>query len=64
MDIYTELKTAVCSYNEWGTRSDQCNVIYAAQRFVAAVEQRANVINQMRQTVTPTEQAIAEILTL
>lgn len=62
MDIFAELRDAVASYDDWPTPEKRADVIDLARRFVGAVNQQAEVIEHMRQTVTPSEQALSAIL--
>ena len=62
MDLFDELKVAITRYDDWPTPEERARVISTARRFVRAVDQRAEVIEQMRQSVTPSEQALSELL--
>lgn len=62
MDIFAELRAAVVAYDDWPTPEKRAQVIDLARRFVAAVDHRAAVIEQMRRHVTPSEQALSELL--
>lgn len=59
-----ELREALARHDEWPTTETSRMVIEQARRFVRAVDQRAQVIEQMRREVTPSDQALAEILGL
>ena len=60
--LFTELREAIRRHDEWPTLETGMNVIHAARRFVQAVDMRADVIEQMRRDVTPTQQALDELL--
>ena len=62
MDPFAELKAALEKYDDWPTPEERARVISAARRFVRAVDQRAAVIEQMRQSVTPSEEALRSLL--
>lgn len=62
MDIFAELRLAVAAYDDWPTPEKRAQVVDLARRFVGAVDQRAAVIEHIRQHVTPSEQALAELL--
>ena len=62
MDVVDELRAAVAAHREWPTAGSKATVVYAAQRFVDALDARAAVIAQMRAHVTPSEQALQELL--
>lgn len=62
IDVYTELRTAVLDYDDWPTPVKRVQVVDAARRFVGAVDQAAAAIEYMRQHVTPSEQALNELL--
>jgi hypothetical protein len=62
MGLFAELRAAVLVYDDWPGSEARAQVIEAARRFVQAVDQRAAMIEQMRQTITPTDQALAELL--
>ena len=62
MDIFAELRAAVELYDDWPTPDKRAQVIDSARRFVQSVDQRAAMIEHMRQHVTPSEQALSEIL--
>lgn len=64
VDIFAELKAAVADYDDWPTPEKRAQVIDLARRLVGAVDHRAAVIEQMRQHVTPSEQALSELLNL
>ena len=61
MNPFDELRTALAGYDEWPTPEGRARVINTARRFVATVDQRAAVIEHMRQNVTPTEAALSEL---
>jgi len=60
--ILDELRSAVARHDDWPTDESSMVVIETARRLVRAVDMRAQVIEQMRQTITPSDQAVAEIL--
>lgn len=62
MEIFAELRAAVLDYNDWPTAKNHARVFDLTRRFVAAVDQRAAVIEHMRQHITPSEQALSELL--
>lgn len=62
MDIFAELRAAVTSYDDWPTPEKRADVIDLARRFVRAVDGHAEMIEYMRQSVTPSQQALNEIL--
>jgi hypothetical protein len=62
MNDFAELKAALWSYDEWPTPVKRLDVVNCARRFVKAVEARAEVIEYYRAHVTPTEQALSELL--
>lgn len=62
MDIVNELRAAITAYDEWPTPERRVEVIDLCRRFIHAVDQRAAVIEQMRQHVSPSEQALSELL--
>jgi hypothetical protein len=62
MDIFDELRTALRRHDEWPTNETAAQVIDLARRFVRAVDQRADVIDYYRQNVTPSEEALSELL--
>ena len=64
MDIFAELRAAVMACDDWPTAEKRAQVIDLARRFVGAVDQRTAVIEHMRQHVTPSEQAMSELLNL
>lgn len=61
-DVFAELRVAVAAYDDWATAEKRAQVIDVARRFVAAVDQRAAAIEHMRQHVSPTDQALGELL--
>jgi hypothetical protein len=61
-DLFAELKDAVANYDDWPTPEGRARVISLARRFVRAVDQKAAVIEQMRQQVTPTEEALSQLM--
>jgi hypothetical protein len=63
-DPFTRLANAVTAHNEWPDNETRAEVLDAAKRFVDAVIHRGQVIEHMRATVTPDEQALAQILKL
>lgn len=62
MDVFAELQAAVHNHDDWASPDSQAQVVEWARRFVGAVEMRAQVIEHMRQTVTPTAEALAQIM--
>ena len=64
MDLFDELRARIARYDESPTPEERARVISTARRFVRAVDQRAAVIEHMRQHVTPSDQALAELLNL
>lgn len=64
MDIFDELRAAVELYDDWPTPEKRAQVIDFARRFVRSVDQRAAVIEHMRQHVTPSEEALRGLLNL
>jgi hypothetical protein len=64
MDAFEQLRDAVASYDDWPGPDNRFQLIDAARRFVRAVDHRAEMIEQMRQHVTPSEQALSELLNL
>jgi glutaredoxin-related protein len=60
--VIDELRAALARHDEWPTKQTSAAVIDAARRLVGGVDMRAEVIEQMRRRVTPSEQAIAELL--
>jgi hypothetical protein len=62
MDPFAELRAAVEAYDDWPTPESRAHVIELARRFVGTVNQRAAYIEHMRQSVTPSEQALSELL--
>lgn len=62
MNLFDELRAAVLNYDDWPMAEKRVQVIDLARRFVGAVDQQAAVIDQMRQHVTPSEQALAALL--
>lgn len=60
--IYDELRAAVKAHDDWPTEESKANVIYAAERFVEVVDAQAEKIEYMRRHVTPTEEALAQIM--
>jgi hypothetical protein len=61
-NLFDKLKTAVADYQEWPTAHKRTQVCTAALQFVRAVDTRAAMIEQMRHHVTPSEQALSELL--
>jgi hypothetical protein len=49
-------------YDDWPTSEKRARVIEATRRFVGAVDMQAAAIEHMRQRVTPSEQALAELM--
>jgi hypothetical protein len=62
MDIVAELRAAVAAHDDWPTDNTRAEVIALARRFIQTIDQRAAVIEQMRHHVTPTEEALSELL--
>lgn len=62
MMIVDELRHALGRHDDWPTDETSLIVIETARRLVRAIDMRAAVINQMRRNVTPSEQAISELL--
>ncbi len=62
MDIFAELRAALMAYDDWPTPEKRAQVVDLARRFVGAVDQQAAAIEHMRQHVTPSEQALSELL--
>jgi hypothetical protein len=60
--IVDELRHALSRHDEWPTEETSAVVIETARRLVQAIDMRAQVIDQMRRNITPSEQAIAELL--
>lgn len=60
--IIDELRSAIRDYDDWPTDEKRARVIRATRLFVDAVDQRAEIIEHMRRTITPSEQALGEIL--
>ncbi len=61
-DPYMELRQAINLHDEWPTEETRLRVVEQARYLVRAVEQKAAMIAQMRQAVTPTDEAIAQLL--
>lgn len=61
MDPFAELRAAMLDYDDWPTDEKRAKVIDLARCFVRAVDQRAAVIEQLRQ-IKPSDQALAELL--
>jgi hypothetical protein len=61
-DLLDALRSALARHDEWPSKQTGVEAIDTARRLVQAVDMRAGVIEQMRATVTPTEQALAELL--
>jgi len=57
-----ELREALEAHAHWPRPASSAAVIDAARRLVQAIDMRAQVIEQMRQTISPTEQAISELM--
>lgn len=62
MDIFAELRDAMHSYDDWPTHEKRANVIELTRQFVRAVDQHAEVIEHYRQHVTPSAQALSELV--
>lgn len=62
MDIFGELRAAMLAYDDWPTDEKRATVIELTRRFVRAVDQHAEYIEYMRQTVTPSQEALRAIL--
>jgi hypothetical protein len=62
-DLLAQLRAAVDDYVEQPTPQNRALLADLARLFVHAVDQRAAVIEAMRQRVTPCEQALSELLT-
>jgi hypothetical protein len=60
--IIDELREALARHDDWPTSETSAVVIDTARRLVQAIDMRAQVIDQMRREVTPTHQAMAELL--
>lgn len=61
-DLFSDLRAAVEAFNQWPDSRSRAQVIGAARLFVEAVDHRAAMIEHMRQRVTPSDQALNEIL--
>lgn len=61
-DVFAELREAVTRNDEWPTVDTNALVIYAARRFVQAVDMQAEVIEQHRREVPPAHEALAAML--
>jgi hypothetical protein len=62
MNLFDDMRAAVESYDEWPTPEGRGRVLAATRKFVRAVTRQEQVIEQMRQHVTPSEQALRELI--
>lgn len=62
MDLFDELRAAIKDYDDWPTPEKRVEVIDRARRFVGAVDHRTAAIEHMRQTVTPSAEALNQLL--
>jgi hypothetical protein len=60
--IIGELRQALARHDDWPTTETKTVVIGCARALIQTIDMRAAVIEAMRQHVTPTDQAIAELL--
>jgi hypothetical protein len=61
-ELFDELKYAVRLHDEWPDAATRTVVIDSARRLVQAVEQRAEKIAYMQASLTPTAEAVAQII--
>lgn len=61
-DLIKELRDAVERHDDWPTPQTLREVAALARRFIQVIDMRAAMIEDMRQHVTPMEQAIGELL--
>lgn len=62
MSLIDELRAALVSYDDWPTPEGRGRVIHHARELVRAIDARAATIEHMRHHITPSEQAIGELL--
>ena len=60
--IVDELRDALDRHDDWPTDDTGMIVIETARRLIRAIDMRAQVIEQMRRNVTPSEQAMVELM--
>lgn len=60
--LVAELRRTVRDHRDWPTTASVGRVADAAGRLIDCIDQRAEMIEHMRAHVTPTQEAIAEII--
>jgi hypothetical protein len=60
--VIDELRSQLERHDEWPTRQTSALVVDAARRLIQAIDMRAAMIEQMRRDVSPSAQAIGELL--